>query len=240
MPLTFYRDYSELFSGCLAYYDCSVSGSTLLDVMGSYNATITGSPPNTTDIFGKSKAFQFTYASTPTHYINTGIVPEGWTSGTIIAVVKIPVVLAANGGVIFAYGSSTNPLVGFSSYTGNPINFRVRNAAGNIEAAVALTGVNDNTWRCVTGSWNNAGSAKIYSNGVLGSSMSGVGAYPSSMGSKPFYIGTTDSAQLECNLAIGDVMIFNVQKSDAEVYALSKLLMMKHLTPVLSGVRGVE
>ena len=241
MTLTYYRDYQELFAGCVAYWDGSNAGTTLYDIIGSYNGTLVGSPTAVQNSFGISKAFGFNGSS---NYITTSIVPN-YSSGTFIIRIK----RNATGVYHCMFGCQNMSSPWYSNY----LHFRGDNnkieyvysqgaAASSLLSTVAVTNTSDYYTIAVT--WNNstAGSA-IYINGILNASNS-VSAANTSVSNTAYIMASHDSdgnpVRKWCNGNLEFAMLYNRSLSAVEIAEIYQLTRQKYLYPIFPGHRGVE
>ena len=240
MTLSFYKDYIELFNGCLWYSDGSFdSNDSLLNYMNALQCTKTGTPTRTAiDRFGTpNKAVNnFTnssYFTLPKSiFTNNSILTFCfWVKFPSSAPTAYPSILGTNvspeGGGIFLFFHNSGYL-SFYDYRTNPSTYK--------ETVITWTG----NWHFIVAQTNrNSGSdVKTY----IDSEYKGSGNSFAAGGGSTYaqLLGNSTRYNRPLSTALGEFMIFNKILSISEISALWNLTKSKYLYPVQSGNRAVE
>jgi hypothetical protein len=246
MTLKFYRDYQELFTGCLFYtrfgsslnpiislssltiIDTSVS-KTNFDKFGVSSIVPLFETTNTNIQYGDYDSVDFTYNSTFTFIIMYKFLTDNGIgiSGLISKCLDVaPTWQGYYGGISrtiisFELSSNQNGGVYDSITTSNPIM--------------------DTNWHILTFVKNGTSNYTVYFDGfplVITEEYNGLGTN-SIANSYALKFGGCRSLEGTDSRLIDTCMIFNTAKSSAEIMVLSKLLHQKYLYPIQNGKRGV-
>lgn len=242
MTLEFFKDYQELFNGCVWYSDGSLGTSNeLLNIMNSsLNAPMTGSITRTgNDRFGRQNMTLNNFAAGRYFTMPQSIFTDN-SNLTILVWVKYPATISVqsqilgpltqtggNGG-IWLHMYSTGTIMEFYDFRVNPTPYLGCNI------------VNDAGWHMWTVQTNKSTGAacKLWIDGlykVSGSTFAAGGnAYTMCLGNN---VPRTDYYYKD---AIGEMLIFNRLITDIEIKEFYDLTKTKYLYPVLPGQRSVE
>lgn len=250
MTLTFYRDYQELFQGCIVYYDGTMSGSSFQNLItpGTYDGLVNGSMFQTgTNRFGKLNTTRIC-AGVNTEYISN-LPAITYQNGAALIWFYSTNPSGSDQGLITANNSSSPYqafVIAIKTSTGEII-FWIRQVDGSTAIVKSTIGLTANTWYCIAVSWGTT----YKMNMVLGTATGHVETlynnnswYPAS-NPVPVYAGLySNSGSVRnnpLNGSMNEIMIFkDVHVSPVQLRMLYEITRKKYLYPVLPGQRGVE
>ena len=231
-------NYASLFSNLVAMYDGTVSGTTLKNLVnpGTYDGTITGSPTIVANKFGVLKGIQFDGVD---DYINTNIGITKPTRCALIVLFKTP---GNKGGFLFTNASSSSYqnsfTIGLNASNGNISAYFHLSSNNGADGKYTSGGVYNNGIYCIAGVRNGdtASDHDIFINGIKQGFtliLSSEGATHTAGTPSGWYIGAYSAynnivnVSMDSNIELYTWVYFDVAKSDAEVAAISKLLLNK-------------
>jgi len=246
MTLTKYKDYNELFNGCVAYYDGSLNSSgQLQDLSGNgYNGSITGATRTGNNRFGFSN--KSLYFSNTTDKVDTGI-SSGMGTGafTAIAWINSNINTTVLNRVIVNNGyNSITSTMGFQlALVYSSPNFGLyflisTGSAWTSQAVFSSLLTCYNNWAFVAMTFIPSTNYNLYVNGS--NIYTGSIAYTTHANPYTVYIGK-DYGRTDSTFSgnIGEVILYNRSLSSYEISLIYKLTSQKYLYPVLQGQRGV-
>ena len=238
MTLTKYRDFQELFAGCVAYYDGSLNpAGKLQDLIGENHGTITGATKTGTDRFGTPNRIMSFDGSDD--YVYTGVVPS--SVGTILIWIKTTSTVASRY-FIGEQHSTNNPYswISIGSIGNGQFTCAFGGASASQEVYCNSTGlsINNGSWHFLGMTWNSSvGISAIYNGDIIKTTLAalrGDGHIGFNIGSLNYNTSYSPIAAL-----IGEVYIFNRVLSVAEIKTLYNFMYGRYMYPIIPGVRGV-
>lgn len=246
MTLNFYQDNQELFAGCVSYWDGSVSGTTLLDIVGTNHGTINGATKTGTDRFGNvNRGF---IANSGLQYITINKSAEPIGAKTILMYIKYPDLYPSEqkyiydtsgsswdnvGNLIRLYPTNLN-LVGSKGTSGQD-NYSVTGSfSGDPRGSYHLIGF---TWDGTT----NTNGVKLYINGIIIASTTAISVESTARTYNIKLLGVNSYSTWYYTGCLYELIIYNRALSATEIKTLYDITKTKYLYPLFSGgIRGVE
>lgn len=254
MTLGFYRDYQELFRGCIAYLDLSsrgISGTTIYNPFGTINATKNASSAlTTTDRFGfPNNALKFN--GTADGGIDTGIYTP--SAFTVVVWVYPNAVSSSSNRKVCGDNNNNNMHRRGWDFCIEPINSTTPNT-GIVYGDGASTQQiirNSSTFLPVSGIWTMY--TVLFSGNAIGSRVivyknldtvinTTTVAKTRTINHNNLRIGSQGDSygSRQSVHAFGEVMVFDRVLSAVEVKTLYDLTSKKYLYPVIAGYRGLS
>lgn len=248
--MTWHTSYSQLFSSCVALYDGSLTSDGKLANLatpGSYHGTISNCTIGVANKFGIPKGFQ---ANSVGFNASTGISisksAEPLGAKTILILTKTPTsssghcmydtqnLSSSYHGTCLYLALTTGVLVFGSGKGGAPWRFETSGA----------TNVCDGAWHVLGGSWDGttgANKVKVLVDGTVNATATAASTESTTQSADIRLFGYNTAATTTwCypDNPFGALLIFNVQKTDAEVAAISSLLMKKPMSILIPNAEG--
>ena len=252
MTLTYWNDYSELFEGCIAYWDGSLtSDGKLQDIIGGYHGIINGASKTAANRFGVANS-NYYYNSTKSDYTQLPSVALSACPITICYWARYPSIIVyppPDGTIIwnvfcFVY-NSPDIQSGFAVGDGSTYNLVAMRKHPTISGPQVLVystvHVNTTDYYFVACRYNANYTMDIFVNTVKTSSSDSNASYTGfTQGNKICGKTWQSSAGWSTDLYMGELMVFHSAMSDEKIKALYELTKNKYLYPIQSGTRGVE
>lgn len=231
--MTWYKDYSQLFSSCVVMYDGSLTSDGKLANLAdsAINGDIIGSPSQVANKFGLTKAIATTTGS---QYIKTNITPN-YAAGTLVIIYKP----YSNDQGIMMMGvyDGTRYIQLYQRTDSNPDRVELYIDNGTYTQIYRNNLPDTSNWVFLAVSWS-ATICKMYYNDET--PITGTGRSMTSL-TQPIAIGAQNSNGTYnsiTNMTHHTSLIFNRQVTDAEIVGLRQLLLSRPITPIIPNAEG--